>query len=111
MQLLAIWVLTAVSLIITAYIVPGIEVDGVEGAAIGAIVLGLVNAIIRPILLVLTFPITILTLGLFLLVINALVLKLVAMLTPKFRVTGFISALVGSIILSIITSILNQILY
>lgn len=101
------WILTAISLLITAHFVPGIEIKTVTDAAIGAIVLGLVNAIVRPILVLLTLPFTILTLGLFLFVVNALSLYLVAYLTPGFNIATFWAALLGSIVLSIVSSLLG----
>ncbi|NES97937.1 MAG: phage holin family protein [Desertifilum sp. SIO1I2] len=104
------WIGTAVALIITAQIVPGIAVTGLGAAAIAALVLGLVNAIVRPILVILTLPITVVTLGLFLLVVNAISLWVVAALSPGFAVTGFLSALIGSIILSITASLINRLI-
>jgi putative membrane protein len=101
------WILTAISLLITAHFVPGIKIDTVTDAAIGAIVLGLVNAIVRPILVLLTLPFTILTLGLFLFVVNALSFYLVAYLTPGFHIASFWAALLGSIVLSIVSSLLG----
>lgn len=102
------WLLTAIAILITAYVVPGFEVSGFGAAAIAAIVLGLVNAVVRPLLILLTLPLTILTLGLFLLVINALTIALVGALSPGFTVTGFLPALIGSIILTIVSSLLHQ---
>ncbi len=109
-QFLLTWLATAVSLVITSYIVPGIDINNFTAAAIGAIVLGLVNAIVKPILIFFTLPLTILTLGLFLLVVNAISLSLVAYLTPGFEVTGFIPALLGSIVLSLVSGLINQLL-
>jgi putative membrane protein len=82
-------------------LVPGIEVEGAGTLLGAALLLGLVNAVIRPIIIVLTLPITILTLGLFLLVINAVMLALVAALFDAFEIAGFGSALLGSIVVSI----------
>lgn len=102
------WLVTAVALLITSHFVPGFEVRGFITAVIAAVVLGLVNAIVRPILIFFTLPLTILTLGLFLFVVNALSIWIVAaLLSPEFQITGFIPALVGSIVLTIVTSILN----
>lgn len=101
------WLLAALALVITAYIVPGFGVTSFAAAAIAAIVLGLVNAIIRPILLLLTLPLTIVTLGLFLLVVNAITIWLAGVLTPGFTVTGFVPALLGSIVLTLVSSGLN----
>jgi putative membrane protein len=108
LQFLLTWLATALSLIITAYLVPGISLDNFTSAAIGAIVLGFVNAIVKPILVLFTLPLTILTFGLFLLVVNGIALGLVAYLTPGFEVNGFFPAVVGSIVLSIISGIIYQ---
>ncbi|NES87059.1 MAG: phage holin family protein [Moorea sp. SIO2B7] len=107
-QFLLTWIVTAVSLLITAYIVPGLMIAGFTAAAVASIVLGLVNAIVKPILVLFTLPLTILTLGLFLLVVNALTLGLVGYLTPGFTVAGFFPAVIGSIVLSLISGFLNQ---
>lgn len=102
------WVVTALSLIITAFVVPGISLTSWVAAAVAAIVLGLVNATVRPVILILTLPLTILTLGLFLLVVNAISIALVAYLTPGFTVGGFFPAVFGSIVLSFVSGLLNQ---
>jgi putative membrane protein len=104
------WILTAISLLITAYLVPGFQLDTVTAAAIGAIVLGFVNAIVRPLMVLLTLPLTILTLGLFLLVVNAISISLVAYLTPGFSISSFWAALFGSIVLSLVSSLLGTFL-
>lgn len=99
------WLATAVSLVITAYVVPGFQIDSFTDALIGAVILGLVNAIVRPILTLLTLPLTILSLGLFLFVINAITFWLVAALTPGFHLAGFLTALLGAIVLTLVSSI------
>jgi putative membrane protein len=101
------WLVTAFALLITAYFVPGFVVTGFVAAAIAAVILGLVNAIVRPILIFFTLPLTVLTLGLFLFVVNALSIWIVAALSPGFDIAGFIPALLGSIVLTIVTSVLN----
>ena len=101
------WLVTAISLMITAYIVPGFIVNSFFAAAIAAVVLGLVNAIVKPLLVLLTLPLTVVTLGLFLFVINAITIWLAGLLTPGFDVTGFIPALVGSIVLTVVASVIN----
>ena len=101
------WILTAASLLITAYLVPGIHLNGIAAAAIGAVVLGLMNAIVRPIMVLLTLPLTILTLGLFLFVVNALSFYLVPLFTPGFKIDSFGTALIGSIVLSLVSWVLN----
>ena len=91
LQFILTWLATAVSLMVTAFIVPGFAVVSFSSAIVGAAVLGLVNAIVKPILVIFTLPLTILTLGLFLLVINAIALGLVSYLTPGLIVSGFFS--------------------
>lgn len=107
-QFLLTWLASAISLLITAWVVPGLAIAGFTAAAVGAIVLGLVNAIVKPILVLFTLPLTILTLGLFLLVVNAIALGLVGYLTPGFDVNGFFSAVFGSIVLSFVSGVVNQ---
>lgn len=95
-------VVTAVLLFVVGRIVAGIEVRDARAALIGALVLGIANAIVRPVLVLLTLPFTILTLGLFLFVVNALMLMLAAALVDGFKVRGFGPALVGSVLLSLL---------
>lgn len=102
------WLVAAISLMITAYIVPGMTVASFPAAAIAAVVMGLVNAIVKPILVLLTLPLTILTLGLFLLVVNAITLSLVGYLTPGFTVSGFFPAVIGAIVLSLVSGAIAQ---
>jgi putative membrane protein len=94
--------LSAALLLIVANLVSGVEVEGWGSALIGALVLGLVNAFVRPLMVLLTLPLTILTFGLFLLVVNALMLRLVAALVPGIRVKSFGPALWGSLVLSLL---------
>ncbi|HXK25034.1 MAG TPA: phage holin family protein [Myxococcota bacterium] len=101
-EFLAHLLLTAALLLLVANVVRGVEVEGWGSAFLGAIALGLVNAFVRPLMLVLTFPLTILTFGLFLLVINALMLWLVAAMVPGIRVQGFGPALLGSLVLTLL---------
>jgi putative membrane protein len=96
------WLLTAVALVITAYLVPGFVIKSFVAALIAAVVLGLVNAVVRPILVVLTLPLTLATLGLFLFIVNAITIWLAGFLTPGFDVNGFLPALVGSIVLTLV---------
>ncbi len=107
MRLLLHWILSAVAVWIVAHFVPGISVSGLKAALIAAAVIGLINATIGLMLKILTFPLTILTLGLFWFVINALMLELAAYLVPGFYVRGFFAAFVGAILLSIVSSILQ----
>lgn len=108
MSLIINWLISAVAIIITSYLLPGVRLAGFTTALIVAVVLGIINAVIKPILLILTLPINILTLGLFTLVINALIIMLAANIVPGFRVDGFWWALLFSIILSIINSLLHR---
>lgn len=109
-MLLARWVINAAGLLLVAYLYPGVVVEGFLAALLAALVLGLVNAVIRPILVILTLPATILTLGLFIFVINALLFWFVAEIVHGFRVTGFGAALLGSILYSIITLLTSWLL-
>ena len=93
-------ILTAALLLLVANLVRGVQVQGWGSALVGAIVLGFVNAIIRPLMVLFTLPFTILTFGLFLLVVNAMVLWLVAILVPGIRVQGFGPAFLGSLVLT-----------
>ena len=95
-------ILTAALLLLVSNLVSGVHVQGWGSALVGAIVLGFVNAVVRPLMVLLTLPFTILTFGLFLLVVNALMLWLVAALVPGIRVQGFGSALVGSLVLTVL---------
>jgi len=89
-------------LLVVAHVVTGIEVRDWGAALLAALVLGVVNAVVRPILVMLTLPLTIVTLGLFLFVVNALMLQLAAYFVPGFKVAGFGAALLGSLLLTIL---------
>jgi len=95
-------ILTAALLLLVSNLVSGVHVQGWGSALVGAIVLGFVNAVVRPLMVLLTLPFTILTFGLFLLVVNAFMLWLVAALVPGIRVQGFGSALLGSLVLTLL---------
>jgi putative membrane protein len=103
------WLITAVSLLITAHFIPGFAISSIGAAAIAAVVIGLVNATVRPILFLLTLPVTILTLGLFSFVLNALTLWLASRVTPGFHIDGFLPALIGSLVLSVVSGLLHAI--
>jgi len=94
--------ISALGLWIASALVPGIEITGIGTLVAAAFLLGIVNAVIRPIIVILTLPITIVTLGLFLLVINAAMLGLVAWLLDGFMLAGFLSAVAGSLVVSVI---------
>ncbi|MBW6478652.1 MAG: phage holin family protein [Bacteroidales bacterium] len=100
-------IVTTFAVVIGSYILPGVEVESFMTAIIVAFVLGILNAILKPILVILTIPVTVLTLGLFLLVINAFLIQLTGYLVNDFRVDSFWYALLFSIILSLITWILE----
>ncbi len=101
------WLLSALSLLIVARLIPGIQVSGFLTALFAALVFGLVNSTLGLVLKVLTFPLTILTLGLFWFVINALMLELASWLVPGFFVRGFLSAFFGAIVLSLVNLLLK----
>ena len=88
------WVINALALLLIAYLVPGFVVLSFYNALIATLILGLVNALIRPLLLVITFPITIMTLGLFIFVINALMVWLVSTIVKGFDISGFVPAII-----------------
>lgn len=110
MNILINWLLSAFAILVSAYLLRdfGVRVDNFFTALVIALVLGIVNAILKPILIFLTLPINIFTLGLFTLVINALLIMLVAALVKDFSVDGFLQALIFGIVLSIISSILHK---
>jgi putative membrane protein len=104
-------IIHVVAILIISYLFPRlISVDGFLSALVAAFLLGIVNAIIRPILVLLTFPLTLLTLGIFLLVINGLMLWLVSALVRGFYVNGFWGAVVGSILISLVSWVLSRFL-
>jgi putative membrane protein len=108
MAILINWLVATLAIIVTAYVSPGVKLNGFVPALLAALVLGLVNAVIRPVLLILTLPINILTLGLFTLVINALLILLTSALVPGFSVSGFWSALVFAIVLFFVNFALHS---
>jgi putative membrane protein len=99
--------ITAFALWLASRIVPGLWIERTSTFFLAAALLGLVNAVVRPVLVFLTFPVTLVTLGLFLLVINAAMLGLVASLLEGFRIAGFASALVGSVVVSVVSGAAN----
>lgn len=110
MKLLIRLLVTAVLVLLIGHFMPGIHVVGFTTAIIVAVVLGLLNVFIKPILVILTFPVTIVTLGLFLLVINAVIILLCTKIVGGFHVDSFLTALLFSIILSVLQSIANKII-
>jgi putative membrane protein len=110
MKLLTRILITALALLLVSYLIPGIEVASFYAAIIAALILGLLNILVKPILVILTLPITILTLGLFIFVINAGLFLFAASFIDGFAVDGFISALLGSLIVSVISAFANRLL-
>jgi putative membrane protein len=111
MRMLLNWILSAIAVWIVAQLHIGISVQGATAALIAALVIGLINATLGAVLKVLTFPLTIVTLGLFWFVINALMLELAsALLSPGFHVRGFMAAFIGAIVLSLVNLVLKGIL-
>jgi putative membrane protein len=108
MKLLAKWLLSAAALLLVAYVYSGVEVNNFTAALIAAFVIGLFNTVVRPILVVLTLPVTVVTLGLFLFIINALMFWAAAGVLDGFHVRGFLAALVGSLIYSVLGVVIES---
>jgi len=102
------WLILTVAILITSYLVDGIAVSGFTSAVFAAAVLGILNAFFRPIALIITLPINILSLGLFTFVINAIMLKMASSIIPGFSVYGFWAAVMGAFLISIISWLLNS---
>ncbi|MBZ5681122.1 MAG: phage holin family protein [Acidobacteriia bacterium] len=111
MRLLLNWVLSGLAVWIVAHVVPGVYVSGPLAALIAALVIGFINATIGMLLKILTFPLTLVTLGLFWFVINALMLKFASALVPGFQVHGFFAAFVGAILLSLVNMMLKWLVH
>ena len=109
MRLLLNWVLSALAVWIMAQLVPGISVNGATAALIAALAIGFINATLGALLKIITFPLTVVTLGLFWFVINGLMLELASAFVPGFQVRGFVAAFVGAIVLSLINLLLKAI--
>ena len=102
------WFISALVILAVAYILPGVTVSGFFVALVLALVLGLLNALVKPVLVVLTFPITIITFGLFIFILNALMIELASLIVPGFEVASFLWALVFSLILSVANSLVRS---
>jgi putative membrane protein len=102
------WLILTIAIIIASYLLEGIHISGFFSAFFAAAALGILNALFRPILILLTLPINILTLGLFTFIINALMLKIASGVIPGFEVHGFWTAVFGSLIISVVSSLLNS---
>jgi putative membrane protein len=107
MRLLLIWLINAGTLVVLPYVMPGVRVESFATALITALLLGLANTVIRPLLVLLTLPITLLTLGLFILVINGLLFWMVASFVQGFHVDGFWAAFWGAFAYSVITTLVS----
>jgi putative membrane protein len=107
LRLLLVWLVNTVALIAVAYLMPSISVSSFQAALVAALVLGLVNAVVRPVLVLLTLPVTILTLGLFIFVLNGLLFWAVAEWLEGFTVAGFWSGVLGAILFSIVSWLLS----
>jgi putative membrane protein len=102
------WGINAVALYLTTLVVPGVRVTSFSGAVVAALALGVVNAVIRPVVLLLTLPLNILSLGLFTLVVNALMLYIVSAVTHRLVLASAFAALVGALVLSVISFVLSH---
>ena len=110
MRLLLAWIINAIALFVLPYVFPWVSIDDPMAAIIAALVLGLINTLIRPVLVLLTLPVTLITLGLFIFIINGLLFWAVAHWVTGFHVTGFWAAVFGAIVYSIISWALSSIL-
>ena len=108
MKLLLNWLLSALALMIVAYVVPGFHVSGFIAALIAAVVIGLINATLGFLLKVITFPLAILTLGIFWLVVNALMLRVATWFVPGFRIDTFWAAFLGAIVLMLVNLLMRK---
>lgn len=109
MQIIITLILNAVALLATAYIVPGFEVDNFTTAVLAAIVLGVVNTFVKPILSFISIPFTIITLGLFVFVINAVILFIVAAFVKGLTIDGWVPAILAAIVLAVVSTVLNAV--
>lgn len=105
MRMIVNWILSAIALLIVAYIVPGFSVSSFMAALVAAAVIGIINATLGLVLKVITFPLTVLTLGIFWIVINAVMIEIASAIVPGFNVRSFGAAFIGAILLSIINII------
>jgi putative membrane protein len=106
-RLLVVWLINAIALIAVAYLIPSIQVSSFGAALVAALVLGLINAVVRPVLVLLTLPVTIVTLGLFIFVLNGLLFWMVGAWLEGFEVGGFWSGVFGSIVFSLVSWLLS----
>ena len=107
MRLLLIWICNALALLAVAYLLPGVRVDGIESALIAALLLGLINTLLRPLLILFTLPATVLTLGLFIFIINGLLFWFAGSVLRGFEVSGFWVGVMGALLYSILSSLFS----
>jgi len=110
-RLLVHLLVSALLLVVVSQLVTGIRFDGFGSALLAALVLGVVNFLVRPILVLITLPVTILTLGLFLIVVNALMLMLTSALVPGFKIAGFTSALIAAVLLGLFNLVVSALMH
>lgn len=110
MEILINWVIAAMVIFSVAYVLPGVHVANFTSALVAALVMGIINVVLKPVLIVLTLPINILTLGLFALALNAFLILMAAKIVPGFKVDSFWWAVIFSIVVSTINSVLNKLL-
>ena len=110
MRLLIVWLINAVALLAVPWLITSIHIDSFATALLAALLLGLVNTVLRPVLVLLTLPVTIVTLGLFIFVINGLLFMLVAAFVPGFHVAGLLSAMLGAVLYSVVSWLLSALL-
>jgi putative membrane protein len=111
LYLIVSWFISALSLMIVAHVVSGFSISSFGTALVASLVIGLVNSTLGILLKILTIPLTLLTFGLFLFVVNALMLMVAASVVPGFRVEGFLPALVGGIVLAVVSTVLRHLVF
>ena len=108
MNLILRLIILIISVFVAAFIIPGVAIDSTTTLIVVSIVLGLVNTFVKPVLIILTIPLTILTLGIFLLILNGLLVLLVGSIVPGFHVSGILTAILFSIVVSLVSSLLSS---
>ena len=108
MKIISHWLFSTIAVMVVAYVLPGVTISSIFAAFVAAVIIGVLNAFIRPILLILTLPITLITFGLFSFVINACLIMVTAKIVDGFSVDGFVWALVFGLLLSLVSSVLNK---
>ncbi|HAR96170.1 MAG TPA: hypothetical protein DCR97_09440 [Deltaproteobacteria bacterium] len=110
MRILVNWIITTIAIIVSAYLLSGVKISNIGAAIVAAAVLGLINAILRPVLVLLTLPLTILSLGLFIFILNAILVLLASAIVPGFEVRNFWWALLFSLLFSIISTLIHGVI-